>query len=112
VFGVLVTSIGWVTVTLLTPPADAETLRSFHKLIRPMGSGWKGAGLELDADDDDGSITAALLAWFLGCTVVYGAIFGTGYLLYGETMLAIVCLAVASVSGALLLRTLPRLGLQ
>lgn len=112
VIGVAVTSVGWVTVTFLTPPADAETLRSFHKLIRPMGNGWKGAGLELDASDEGDSITAALLAWFLGCTAVYGAIFGTGYLLYGQGLLAIVCLSVAAIAGAMLLRTLPHLGLR
>lgn len=112
VIGVAVTSVGWVTVTFLTPPTDADTLRSFHKLIRPMGSGWKGAGLELDASDEGDSITAALLAWFLGCTAVYGAIFGTGYLLYGQGLLAIVCLSVAAIAGAMLLRTLPHLGLR
>ncbi len=112
VIGVVVTSVGWVTVTFLTPPADADTLRSFHKLIRPLGSGWTGAGLELDASDEGDSITAAFLAWFLGCTVVYGAIFGTGYLLYGQGLLAIVCMSVAAIAGAGLLRTLPRLGLR
>ena len=30
------------------------------------------------------SITAAFLAWFLGCVLVYAALFGTGYLLYGQ----------------------------
>ena len=111
VLGVLVTSVGWVTVTFLTAPADAETLRSFHALIRPMGRGWAGAGLGLEPDDSD-SPTAAFLAWFLGLTVVYGAIFGTGYLLYGQLMLAGVCLGTAAVATGFLLKTLPRVGIR
>lgn len=111
VLGVLVTSVGWVTVTFLTAPADAETLRSFHALIRPMGRGWAGAGLGLEPDDSD-SPTAAFLAWFLGLTVVYGAIFGTGYLLYGQLMLAGVCLGTAAVASGFLLKTLPRVGIR
>ena len=67
VFGVLLTSVGWVTVTLLTPPASPETLKSFHQLIRPMGGGWRGAGLGLEPDPNGSSPTAAFLAWFLGC---------------------------------------------
>jgi solute:Na+ symporter, SSS family len=112
VIGVLVTTVGWLSITFLTPPADAGTLRSFHQLIRPMGGGWRGAGLGLDAGDEGDSVTAALLAWFLGVTVVYGAVFGTGYLLYGQTLLAAVSLGVAVVAAGALMKTLPRVGLR
>jgi Na+/proline symporter len=112
VVGVLVTTVGWVTVTLLTPPADEETLRSFHALIQPMGPGWEGAGLGLTTDAADDSLTAAFLAWFLGCTVVYGAVLGTGYALYGRVGLASACLGAAAVAAFGLMRTLPRVGLR
>ena len=112
VLGVLITTVGWLTVTMLTPPADPETLTSFHRLIRPMGRGWRGAGLDLeDASESDDSLSAAFLAWFLGITVVYGAVLGTGYLLYGQMMLAGVCLGAAVVASVGLLKTLPRVGL-
>jgi len=112
VVGVLVTSVGWITVTFLTAPADAETLKSFHKLIRPIGSGWRGAGLGLEPEPDGDSISAAFLAWFLGCTAIYGVVFGTGYILYGQTSLAAVCLVTAAGASAWLLKTLPRVGLR
>jgi solute:Na+ symporter, SSS family len=112
VIGVMVTTAGWVTVTFLTPPADEDTLRSFHALIRPMGKGWRGAGLDLPEDDLDDSPAAAFLAWFLGVTVVYGAILGSGYALYGRGMLAAVCLGTAILASVALLRTLPRVGLR
>ncbi len=112
VLGVLITTAGWMTVTFLTPPADHETLASFHELIRPMGNGWAGAGLGLTEEDRSGdSPAAAFLAWFLGVTVVYGAVMGTGYVLYGQTVLATACLAAAAIAAFALLKTLPRVGL-
>ena len=112
VVGVLITSVGWIAVTLATRPADAETLRSFHALIRPMGHGWRGAGLGLEPDPDAGSPTAALLSWFLGCVVVYGALFGTGYALYGRGGPATLCLLTAAVAAAGLWRTSRGVGLR
>lgn len=112
VIGVLVTTAGWLTVTLLTPPADEETLRSFHRRIRPMGTGWRGAGLGLEPDEDAGSPTAAFLAWFLGCIVIYGALFGTGYTLYGEVGAAVLCFTVTGVAAAGVMRVLPRIELR
>ena len=112
VIGVAVTTAGWVAVTLVTPPADDETLRAFHGLIKPMGNGWAGAGLGLEPDPAEGSPSAAFLAWFLGCMVVYGAVFGTGYALYGRGPLAAACLGVATVAGLALMKTLPRVGLR
>ena len=95
--GVAVTTACWITVTFLTPPADEGTLRAFHRRIRPMGSGWKGSGVVEDGDGDSGgdSPAPAFLGWFLACVTVYGALFGTGYLLYGRVALGAACLAVA-----------------
>lgn len=112
VLGVIVTTIGWVTVTFLTAPADKETLQSFHDAIRPMGRGWDGAGIDTGSPDEHESPAAAFLAWFLGCVVVYAALFGTGYALYGERGLAAFCLLTAAGSGWWLLRVLPRVGLR
>jgi solute:Na+ symporter, SSS family len=112
VVSVVVTTIGWLTVTFLTPPAKAETLRSFHELIKPMGPGWGGAGLHLEPGGKPGEMSAAFLAWFLGCAVVYGALFGTGYLLYGGVALAAVCLAVAALAAVGLIRIFPRVSIR
>jgi len=77
-----------------------------------MGTGWAGAGLGLSEEDRSAeSPAAAFLAWFLGVTVVYGAVLGTGYLLYGRTVFAAVCLGAAAIASVALLKTLPRVGL-
>ena len=112
VAGVAVTSAGWLSVTFLTRPAEAETLRRFHELIQPLGPGWRGAGLETDADARSDSLSAAFLAWFLGCIVIYGALFGTGYALYGREGLAAVCLVAAAAAALGLMRIFPRVGLR
>jgi Na+/proline symporter len=112
VAGVLVTTVGWLTVTLMTPPADEATLRSFYSLIRPLGPGWRGAGFQRPPASADDSLSAAFLAWFLGCVVVYGTLFGTGYALYGRTALAAVCLGAAATAGYGVLRTLGRVGIR
>jgi Na+/proline symporter len=112
VVGVLVTTLGWLTVTFLTRPAHEDTLRSFHRHIQPMGPGWRGAGLGLTTDGDGENASAAFLAWFLGCVVVYGALFGTGYALYGRGALALAYLGAAAVAAIALMRTLPRVGIR
>jgi hypothetical protein len=112
VVGVTVTSIGWLGVTFLTPASDAETLRRFHALIQPLGPGWRGAGLEEQRGPVSDSLSAGLLAWFLGCVVIYGSLFGTGYALYGNVGLAAACLVAAGAAAVGLIKTFPRVGLR
>ena len=112
VVGVFLTTVGWLVVTFLTPPADTQTLRDFYDLIRPLGPGWRGAGFEPHPASDRDSLSAAFLAWFLGCVVVYGTLFGTGYTLYGRSGPGVGCLAVAAVAAFGLLKTLGRVGIR
>jgi Na+/proline symporter len=114
VFGVAVTSVGWLAVTLLTPPASAETLRTFYREIRPFGVGWRrvlGLGDE-EAGPRPGTMAAGLMGWFLGLAAVYGALFGIGFLLYGNSLPAILSLAVAVLAMAGVFRVLPRVGIR
>ena len=120
VMSVLITTVGWVTVTLLTPPADAATLESFVRKIRPQGPGWRPVRATLARDasstgaqvDGDGSISAAALSWFLGCVAVYAALFGTGYLIYGQLGYALPVLGLALAAGMGVLRLFPKVGVR
>jgi SSS family solute:Na+ symporter len=107
-FGVAITTVGWVTVTYLTPVTDGKTLQSFYDRIRPYSRGWKAAVQVDPADDGRESISASFLCWFLGCVFVYSALFGTGFLLYGRIIPGIACLAAVVVSGVALFRALPK----
>jgi Na+/proline symporter len=113
VIGVVFTTVGWLTVTLLTPPVETSKLLSFYRKHRPYGKGWRRV-LDLGPEDpgpDPGGVAAGFLGWFLGLTAVYGALFGTGFLLYGNLPWGAVALAVAAVAMAGIFRVLPRLGL-
>jgi Na+/proline symporter len=109
VWSVALTTVVWVVVTFLTPPADRETLRRFYRTVRPAGRGWaKVVGPDEIAPDRD-NLSLAALGWVLGCTFVYSALFGTGALLYGETMQGAVCLAGAVAAGVGLAVVVPRI---
>src|SRR5213592_628597 len=109
VIGIAITTVGWLAVTFLTPPTDRATLQAFYDRIRPMGPGWKAAVTTGPANPGE-SVSAAFLCWFLGVAVIYAALFGTGYLLYGKRVTAIVCLAVAAVAAWGLFRAMRRVG--
>ena len=112
VCGVVVTSIGWLSVTLMTPPVDRDTLRQFCHRIRPLGSGWRGAGIENDWNDGTENLTAAFLSWFLACIAVYATLFATGYALYGRSGVALACFVVAILAVAGLLKTFNRVSIR
>jgi Na+/proline symporter len=114
VIGVGVTTVGWLTVTFLTPPADHVTLSSFYEKIRPFGRGWRRVlGIpESEEQPKAGMLAAGFLGWFLGVTAVYGALFGTGFLLYGNAGAAAVSLAVAAAAMAGVFKILPKAGLR
>jgi Na+/proline symporter len=110
VLGVLVTTIGWIAVTLTTSPTAPATLQSFYDHIRPFGAGWRGAVDTHGASDTDGGLPAAFLCWFLGCVAVYATLFGTGFFIYGQAVYGSVSAILAVVAAVMLFRTLPRVG--
>ncbi|MEE8117694.1 MAG: sodium:solute symporter family protein [Gemmatimonadales bacterium] len=109
VIGVAATTVVWLVVTMLTPPAERATLQRFYDKIRPFGRGWHdvvdtGAGA-------DGSLGAGLMGWFLGCVVVYAALFGTGFVIYGNLGLGALFGVVTVAAAVGLFRVLPKAGL-
>jgi len=113
VMGVAITTVGWITVTLLTQPASEDTLRRFYREIRPFGKGWREV-LDLGPQDpgpEEGTLAAGFMGWFLGIAAVYSALFGTGFILYGNLGLGLALVALAGVAMAGIFRALPKVGL-
>jgi len=81
VTGVLITTIGWVLVTLLTKPNDEATLNAFNQLIFGDESKFKNFG-------------SKILGFLLGIVGVYALLFSTGNFIYGETLLGFVLLLI------------------
>ena len=84
VIGVVITTIGWITVTLLTQPSEKETLNSFNLLIFGKESKFKGFGYKT-------------LAFIVGVLGVYATLFAIGNLIYGKITNGIILLALVIV---------------
>ena len=111
VLGVLLTTIAWVLVTLLTKPSDQATLRNFVEKINPAGKGWdvvKAAaareGNPIEPDDTRINLGQGVLSMSLGCAAVYSFLFATGYFVYGETKACVIFTLITVVSSFALYR--------
>jgi Na+/proline symporter len=82
-YGVGITTIGWLIVTLLTQPESEETLKKFCNHVNPT-VGWKDYRQEGSAVV--GNLPLQILGMFLGCVVVYSALFATGSFIYGNML--------------------------
>jgi len=101
---VAATSIAWIGVTLATQTEKESTLINFYRLVRPAGSGWGPIPAKAGVGPSPDSIATQLLGWVLGCAFVYSTLFGTGSVLYGNTMQAAIFGVVWVVSGIGLIR--------
>lgn len=101
VAGVAVTTIGWLTVTFLTQPESEATLKAFCKHVNPS-VGWKAYRQEGVAIV--GNLPLQILGMFLGCVVVYTALFATGSFVYANTSLGLVLGAISAICLFLLAR--------
>jgi Na+/proline symporter len=109
--GVAITTIAWIGVTMITQPADEETLRKFYRLVKPGGPGWKQVVEQAQQDNDPvedenrrWEVPLGILCMVFGCLAVYSTLFATGNWLYGNDVLAFVLSVVALISGAFLIK--------
>jgi Na+/proline symporter len=100
----LVTTLVWIVVTLVTAPEPREVLVSFYRKARPDTRGWKHIA-ELTPDvPATYDLGRNLLAWVLGCAMVYLTLFGLGKLIMGGVGLGLGLLALAVVCAIFLYR--------
>lgn len=76
IIGVTITTIGWITVTLLTQPSSPKTITNFENLIFDGESKFKNIG-------------AKIVGFITGTIGVYSFLFATGNFIYGKILLAI-----------------------
>jgi len=101
IIGIVLTTIAWVTVTLLTRPTDDATLQSFYKKVHPGGPGWAPVAAAVPAGEavtQDGHLTLRIASVFIGSLAVYGILFATGFYLYGNLTATLIS-AVVAISG-------------
>jgi SSS family solute:Na+ symporter len=85
IWTVVITTLVWITTTLVTAPTDRAKLTEFYRLVRPAGPGWDIVRKESGLPPSPDSMANSVLGWVLGCLFVYAALFGTGSYIYGRT---------------------------
>jgi Na+/proline symporter len=108
------TTVCWILTAYLGPRTDPDVLISFYRKVHPPGPGWKairaiaGVGAE-EAAADAAHVPLALAGWFLGCTLIWSALFTVGNFLYGRTGYALFLLVICLASGGALIRVIQRI---
>lgn len=112
VIGVTITTVGWISVTLLTKPTDDKTLLQFFQKVSPGGPGWKKVLEDAHAAGEDvgtyskqkWDVPSALISVFLGLILIYSLLFTIGFWLYSNTLPAIITTVTAGASAYFLSR--------
>ncbi len=104
---VCITTIAWLLVTFLTPATDLRVLQSFYDKIHPIGPGW--SVVKRGEEPDTENLTESILCVVLGCITVYGALFATGYILYGRIFMGMLCAIIVVASATGVLKLLPKI---
>jgi Na+/proline symporter len=97
-----VTTVVWLTVTMVTRPEPRETLETFYRKTRPAGPGWRSIAASTGIAAPRGEVARNAVFWLLGITLVYAIMFATGAVIFGESGSATLWGAVVAVSGLLL----------
>ena len=99
-FGIVaITTVCWLAATFLLPSSSPETLDAFYRKTRPGGPGWSPSAQRWPEVVADSGLGRMAIRWVSGVAVVYGALFGIGWLLFGSPIQG--ALALAAAVGAL-----------
>jgi Na+/proline symporter len=109
---VVVTTVVWVTTTLLTEPESDERLATFYRRVQPTIHGWKRIAALAPEIVPVRDFAANTFDWVMGCTLVYCAMFGIGELVLQAWIAGLVLLACAAIAGYLIYWSLSRRGWQ
>jgi Na+/proline symporter len=104
-----VSTAAWVAVAFLTRPEPEAVLVEFYRRTRPA-FGWRPIAHKAPDVRIVHDTGANLACWVAGCVFIYGSLFGTGKLIFGEPATAAPLLLVAITSGAFLYWNLSRRG--
>src|SRR5258706_363002 len=103
---VSLTTIVWLAVTWLTPPEPDATLQTFYRRVRPHGRGWAPIAAAVGLPAASGSLGSELLNAFLGCVLVYSALFGVGQILLRSAAIGLGLLVVSALAAYAIARNL------
>jgi len=90
---VLCSTIIWVLVTFISKPESEEVLRSFVRKIQPGGPGWAKVTNRMEIAElstEGWALPRGIMLMLVGCGLVYGTLFTTGMIIYGNGIKALI----------------------
>ena len=94
----------------------AQAAIDFYKKVQPFGPGWKAIHLISGVSDAEAAewkrtdnIPLAMVGWVTGTVLIWSALFTVGNFLYGRWNYGFGLLAIAVVSGAVLIGVVRRI---
>jgi Na+/proline symporter len=96
IFGVVVTTIVWVLVSLLTKPTDKGTIKAFEERIFEGSNKYK-------------NFKYKFIGFACGVCGVYAALFATGYLIYKDFLLFAIASSICLLSTGILIANWKRI---
>ena len=102
----------WLAATFATEPEPRATLVAFYRRVRPPAALWGPIAREAPDVVPVRDLASNLTAWAAGCAMVYLALFGTGWIIFGRPGLGVSFLAGAALAAAIVYRNLSRRGWQ
>ncbi|PRY89746.1 sodium:solute symporter family protein [Mongoliibacter ruber] len=105
-YGVGLTTIGWVLATFLTKPEKDKVLLSFYRKVRPAAFGWKKV-LDRYPEEvqEQGQLPMEIGLMLVGSIMVYAVLFAVGFWIYGNTLSAIIATVVAIAGGVIIIKS-------
>ncbi|MCD6516126.1 MAG: Na+:solute symporter [Candidatus Aminicenantes bacterium] len=117
--GVGITTLSWISVTLFTRPSEEQTLRSFYRLVKPGGPGWRkvvekarNEGDPVETGESQWDVPQGIVCMVVGCLGVYSALFAAGYWIYGRYLPASFLSVLSVASGFFLMKMWKKLKMQ
>jgi len=91
------TTVVWIITTFITSPTSNEKLKSFYERTTPGGPGWNPIKKISNVQSTDEPLSSLFINWLLGISLVYLALFSTGYILFKEKSTGFILLALTIV---------------
>lgn len=105
--GIGITTAGWILVAFLTPPEKDKTLINFIEQVRPHLFGFRKILIRNGLNPEDfpsSNFSKELTAMFAGVFMVYAALFGTGFWIYGQIIEGLIATLVFLLNAIIIYR--------
>ncbi|WP_373520532.1 sodium:solute symporter family protein [Aquiflexum sp.] len=105
-YGVGITTIGWILVTIFTQPEKDNILLSFYRKVRPAAFGWKKLLDRYPSEkQEQGQLPMEIGLMLVGSVMVYATLFAVGFWIYGNVVSASIATVIAIVGGIIIIKS-------